>query len=62
MDRICIFAGFPTGLTPAAPALNGSYPVAFVKKAVMSGEVKENALRSSARRATTTLVFLGAVR
>ena len=35
------FAGFPYGLHTSAPALNGGYPVAFVKKAVMSGEVTE---------------------
>lgn len=36
------FAGFPYGLHTTAPALNGGYPVAFVKKAVMSGETKED--------------------
>ena len=35
------FAGFPYGLHTNAPALNGGYPVAFVKKAVMSGEITE---------------------
>jgi len=35
------FAGFPYGLHTNAPALNGGYPVAFVKKAVMSGEISE---------------------
>ena len=35
------FAGFPYGLHTSAPSLNGGYPVAFVKKAVMSGEVTE---------------------
>ncbi len=36
------FAGFPYGLRSSAPALNGGYPVAFVKKATMSGEMSEN--------------------
>jgi hypothetical protein len=36
------FAGFPYQLHTNAPSLNGGYPVAFVKKAVMSGEMKEN--------------------
>lgn len=36
------FAGFPYGLHTSAPSLNGGYPVAFVKKAVMSGEVTES--------------------
>ncbi|HXS40560.1 MAG TPA: serine protease [Stellaceae bacterium] len=36
------FAGFPYGLRSSAPALSGGYPVAFVKKATMSGEVNEN--------------------
>jgi hypothetical protein len=36
------FAGFPYGLHTSAPALNGGYPVAFVKKAVMSGEIVED--------------------
>lgn len=36
------FAGFPYQLHTTAPALNGGYPVAFVKKAIMSGEVKED--------------------
>ncbi len=35
------FAGFPYGLRSSAPALSGGYPVAFVKKATMSGEVSE---------------------
>jgi hypothetical protein len=36
------FAGFPYQLHTTAPNLNGGYPVAFVKKAIMSGEVKED--------------------
>jgi Trypsin-like peptidase domain len=36
------FAGFPYQIHSTAPALNGGYPVAFVKKAIMSGEVMEN--------------------
>jgi hypothetical protein len=36
------FAGFPYQLHTSAPSVNGGYPVAFVKKAVMSGEVKED--------------------
>ena len=36
------FAGFPYGLRSSAPPLSGGYPVAFVKKAVMSGELAED--------------------
>lgn len=36
------FAGFPYGMRSSAPSLTGGYPVAFVKKAIMSGEVNEN--------------------
>jgi S1-C subfamily serine protease len=36
------FAGFPYGLRSNAQELSGGYPVAFVKKAVMSGEVSEH--------------------
>lgn len=35
------FAGFPYGLRSNAPERPGGYPVAFVKKAIMSGEVAE---------------------
>jgi Trypsin-like peptidase domain len=36
------FAGFPYQIHTSAQSFNGGYPVAFVKKAVMSGEIKEN--------------------
>ncbi len=35
------FAGFPYGLRSSAAPLPGGYPVAFIKKATMSGEIKE---------------------
>jgi S1-C subfamily serine protease len=36
------FVGFPYGLRSSAPERPGGYPVAFVKKAIMSGEVAED--------------------
>ena len=37
------FLGFPYGIQTSAPGANGSYPLAIIKKGIISGTITENA-------------------